>query len=48
MQVLAGVFHVARGEGMLVPVNLVLALLAFDVFTARRSRRVLPPATHRA
>jgi uncharacterized membrane protein YphA (DoxX/SURF4 family) len=38
MQVLAAVFHVARGEGMQVPVNLVLALLAFGVFAARRRR----------
>ncbi|HEX2184038.1 MAG TPA: DoxX family protein [Chloroflexota bacterium] len=37
-QVLAAVFHVTRGEGMMVPVNLVLALLAFGVFAARRSR----------
>jgi MYXO-CTERM domain-containing protein len=39
MQVVAAVFHVARGEGMQVPVNLVLALLAFGVFAARRRRR---------
>ena len=39
MQVLAAVFHVARGEGTQVPVNLVLALLAFGVFVARRRRR---------
>ena len=38
MQVLAAVFHVARGEGTQVPVNLVLALLAFGVFAARRRR----------
>jgi MYXO-CTERM domain-containing protein len=39
MQVVAAVFHVARGEGMQVPVSLVLALLAFGVFAARRRRR---------
>ena len=39
MQVVAAVFHVTRGEGTQVPVNLVLALLAFGVFAARRRRR---------
>jgi uncharacterized membrane protein len=44
MQVLAAVFHLTRGEAMLAPVNLVLALLAFAVFAARRERRLLVPA----
>ena len=38
MQVVAAVFHVTRGEGMMAPVNIVLALLAFGVFVARRRR----------
>ena len=44
MQVLAAVFHLTRGEAMLAPVNLVLALLAFGVFAARRQHRLLVPA----
>lgn len=43
LQVCAIIFHLSRGEGAMVPMNLVLLVLALFVFWGRRGRAAVTP-----